>query len=211
MLIIGARGLAKEILEICHQNDLLENLHFYDDVNPESPNKLFGCFPIIRNITDAEHYFNYIDNRFTIGIGNPKIRQILFEKFHSIGGKIVSTISSKAEIGSYGINIGKGANILAGAKISNDVNIGKAPIIYYNSIITHDCTIGDFAEISPNAVLLGRTTIGNHVHIGASATILPDIKIGNNVTVAAGSVVTKDIPDNTIVAGVPAKVLRIKD
>ena len=156
-------------------------------------------------------YFNYIDNRFTIGIGNPKIRQVLFEKFHSIGGEIVSTISSKAEIGSYGINIGKGANILAGANISNDVNIGKAPIIYYNSIITHDCTIGDFAEISPNAVLLGRTTIGNHVHIGASATILPDIKIGNNVTVGAGSVVTKDIPDNTIVAGVPAKVLRIKD
>ena len=171
---------------------------------------LFGCFPIIRNFQDAEHYFNYIDNRFTIGIGNPKIRQILFEKFHSIGGKIVSTISSKAEIGSYGINIGEGANILAGAKISNDVSIGKAPIIYYNSIITHDCTIGNFAEISPNAVLLGRTTIGNHVHIGASATILPDIKIGNNVTVGSGSVVTKDIPDNTIVAGVPAKVLRIK-
>ena len=191
MLIIGAKGFAKEILEICHQNDQLENLHFYDDVSPESPNKLFGCFPIIKNITDAEHYFNYIDNRFTIGIGNPKIRQVLFEKFHSIGGEIVSTISSKAEIGSYGINIGKGANILAGANISNDVNIGKAPII--------------------NAVLLGRTTIGNHVHIGASATILPDIKIGNNVTVGAGSVVTKDIPDNTIVAGVPAKVLRIKD
>ena len=151
MLIIGAKGFAKEILEICHQNDQLENLHFYDDVSPESPNKLFGCFPIIKNITDAEHYFNYIDNRFTIGVGNPKIRQILFEKFHSIGGEIVSTISSKAEIGSYGINIGKGANILAGAKISNDVNIGKAPIIYYNSIITHDCTIGDFAEISPKS------------------------------------------------------------
>ena len=58
---------------------------------------------------------------------------------------------------------------------------------------------------------MGRTTIGNHVHIGASATILPDIKIGNNVTIGAGSVVTKDIPDNTIITGVPAKVLRIKD
>lgn len=43
--------------------------------------------------------------------------------------------------------------------------------------------------------------------IGAKTMILPDVKIGNNVVIAAGSVVTKDIPDNSIVGGVPAKVI----
>lgn len=51
--------------------------------------------------------------------------------------------------------------------------------------------------------------VGNNVWIGGSATILAGVTIGNNVVVAAGAVVTKDVPDNCIVAGVPAK--KIKD
>ena len=52
-------------------------------------------------------------------------------------------------------------------------------------------------------------TIGNDVWIGGNATILPGVTIGNNVVVAAGAVVTHDVPDNTLVAGVPAR--KIKD
>ena len=44
--------------------------------------------------------------------------------------------------------------------------------------------------------------------IGAGATVLPGVTVGENSIVAAGAVVTKDVPDNTIVAGVPARVLR---
>ncbi len=51
--------------------------------------------------------------------------------------------------------------------------------------------------------------IGNDVWIGGNVTILPGGTIGNNVVVAAGAVVTKDVPDNCLVAGIPAK--KIKD
>ena len=51
--------------------------------------------------------------------------------------------------------------------------------------------------------------VGNVVWIGGNVTILPGITIGNNVIVAAGAVVTHDVPDNCIVAGVPAR--KIKD
>jgi maltose O-acetyltransferase len=50
--------------------------------------------------------------------------------------------------------------------------------------------------------------IKDNVWIGASATINPGVTIGNNVVVGAGAVVTKDVPDNVVVAGVPAKVIR---
>ncbi len=50
--------------------------------------------------------------------------------------------------------------------------------------------------------------IGDDVWIGAGVIILPGCKIGNGVVVAAGSVVTKDIPDNVIVAGIPAKIIK---
>lgn len=50
--------------------------------------------------------------------------------------------------------------------------------------------------------------IGNHVWIGTRVTILKGVTIGDNAIIAAGSVVTKDVPNNTIVAGVPAKVIK---
>ena len=50
--------------------------------------------------------------------------------------------------------------------------------------------------------------IGNNVFIGMKSTILKGVHIGNNVIVGAGSVVVKDVPDNCIVAGNPAKIIR---
>lgn len=53
--------------------------------------------------------------------------------------------------------------------------------------------------------------IGNNCYIGTGSTILGPVRIGNNVTIGAGSVVTKDIPDNSVVAGNPARIIKRKD
>lgn len=53
----------------------------------------------------------------------------------------------------------------------------------------------------------GAIVVGNNVHIGMDSIIMPGVKIGNNVVVGCGSVVTKDIPDNSIAAGIPARVI----
>ena len=52
--------------------------------------------------------------------------------------------------------------------------------------------------------------IGDNCYISTGVTILGPVKIGNNVTIGAGAVVTKDIPDNCIVAGIPAKIIKYK-
>lgn len=208
MLVVGARGFAKELLEVIHQLSLLENLVFYDDLNKDVPDKLYGKFPVLKSLSEASSYFEKIDKRFTLGIGNPSFRNKMFEKFSKEGGDFCSTISPLAHIPSYDIEIGVGSNILAGATFSNGVTLGKGCLVYYNSIITHDCKVGDFAEISPGAVLLGKCIVGNYTHIGAGATILPGVKIGKNVIVGAGSVVTKDVPDGCVVMGVPAKFVK---
>ena len=56
-----------------------------------------------------------------------------------------------------------------------------------------------------------RPVIGNNVTLGANVNIIGDVKIGNNVIVGAGSVVVKSVPDNCVVAGVPAKVIKTLD
>lgn len=210
MLIIGAGGFAKEILEIQHQNNQLDNLCFYDDLNSDAPEKLYGKFRVLKDTMDAKEYFKNVDCHFALGIGDLTLRFALFQQFVELGGKIISTISQMAEIGHYGVSIGAGCNILGGVRISNDVRIGKGTMIYYNAIITHDVCIGDFCEVSPNAKLLGRCKIGNFVQIGTGAIVFPDVKVGDNAIIAAGAVVRTSVPENVMVAGMPAIIKKHK-
>ena len=154
-------------------------------------------------------HFNLFDSNFLIGIGNPILRYKMYRKFERLGGTLVSCVSPFAKIGNYDVHIGNGTNILDNTILSNNVKIGIGCIIYYNAVITHDCVINDFVEVSPSANILGRCRIGADTRIGSNATILPDIIIGRNVVVGAGAVVTKDVPDNCVVAGIPAVIKKI--
>ena len=57
----------------------------------------------------------------------------------------------------------------------------------------------------------GRPTIGDNVYLGANVTIIGPVHIGNNVKVGAGAVVVTDVPDNCVVGGVPAKIIKYID
>ncbi|WP_223033944.1 acetyltransferase [Hanstruepera marina] len=206
MLVIGAKGFAKEILEVLFQNNAVEELCFYDDISKDIEEKLYGEYPILNSTSQVKKHFLSIEKNFVIGIGNPKLRFLMYEKFTKIGGVLKGTISNSAQISSYGVEIDSGVNIMHGAIVSNDVKIGKGCIIYYNTVLTHDVQLGDFVEVSPSVTLLGRCKINSFCQIGANTTVLPDIVIGENVIIAAGSVVTKDVPSNCMIAGVPAVI-----
>lgn len=208
MLIIGAKGFASEVFSVLMDNNYQEEIFFYDDVNRYDKNFLYGK-QINTSINQIEFNNEIFSNHFTIGIGNPKLRKLLDEKFTLRGFELISVISNKAFISNFNVKIESGVVILPFASISPNVVIGRGAMIYYNSIITHDCIIGDYVEISPGATILGNCQIGSLTHLGSNCTILPKIKIGNNVIVAAGAVVTKDVPDNCMVAGIPAKVKKI--
>lgn len=205
MLIVGAGGLAKEILEIVHELNI-ENLYFFDDIN-ENNFYLYDKYTILKNDKDVLHIFSK-NNLFTIGIGKPLLRKRMYDKFIFLGGKIISLISNKAHVGSFGTIIGEGAVILQGAIITNDVVVGKCVLLNPNTTVSHDVKIGNFVECSPGVCITGNVKIGDFTYIGTNATILPNINIGKNVTIGAGAVVTKDIPDNSLVVGIPARIIK---
>ena len=108
---------------------------------------------------------------------------------------------------------------IRGVDLGTDCNINrKAKIDGVNPRGVH---IGDHVRISQNALVLAHdhyrdeahqyvdTYLGHHVNIGWGAVINPGIRIGNHVIVGANSVVTKDVPDGCIVAGNPARIIKV--
>ncbi len=76
---------------------------------------------------------------------------------------------------------------------------------------THDGGVGLFRKEHPGINIFGKIKIGNNVFVGSHTIFLPGVTVGNNVIIAAGSVISKDIPDNVVVGGVPAKIIKSID
>ena len=115
--------------------------------------------------------------------------------FHSCGGGC-TIMARKVPLNPKMIRIGNNVRIAS--------NVG---------LITHDIThlmLNNCDEVSSKGTVVetkGCIDIGDNVFIGAGTRILPNVKIGNYVVIGAGSVVTKDIPDRSVAAGVPARVI----
>ena len=85
---------------------------------------------------------------------------------------------------------------------------GIGVVIHSRAIIGNNCMIGQGVTIGGKSGWYEVPVIGDNVHISAGAIILRPIVIGSNVIIGANSVVVKDVPDNCIVAGVPAKIIK---
>lgn len=112
------------------------------------------------------------------------------------------TVNTEAELKignnvfiNYGVDIGCTSSVIIG----NNVKIGP-----FTNIID-----SNFHQIQPNEkIFQNPITISDNVWIGRQCIILPGVRVGKNSVIASGSVVTKDIPDNVLVAGVPARIIR---
>lgn len=109
------------------------------------------------------------------------------------------------------------ARQITGIEIHPGAEIGKDFFIDHGSgtVIGETAEIGDNVTIYQNVTLGGTSldqvkrhpTVGNNVVIGTGAKVLGPVKIGDNVRIGANSVVTKDVPDNSVVVGVPGRIV----
>jgi acetyltransferase-like isoleucine patch superfamily enzyme len=127
-------------------------------------------------------------------------------------------IGDNTKIGAF-VEIQKNARVGRNCKISSHTFICEGVTIEDNAFIGHSVTFVN--DSYPRATASGgqlqteedwkveQTVVKKGASIGSGSTILSKVVIGENAIIGAGSVVTKDVPANTIVAGNPAKVLRI--
>ena len=199
MIIIGASGHAKVVLNIAKLNNI-DILGIYDD-NPNIEK--------LNNIT-VFHHLSEIpkESEVIFAIGNNKIRQKISLQYSNFKTKIL--IHPKSVIDSN-VTIGEGSVVMASVTINNSSLIGNHCIVNTASSIDHDCMIDDFVHISPGAVLCGGVKVGTGTQIGANAVILQNVKIGKWVTIGAGAVILKDIADYSVLVGNPGRFIKYND
>lgn len=139
-------------------------------------------------------------------------REEIVEIFSELTGKQVdpSFMCFPPFYTDFGKNITIGKNVFFNTGCSfqdrGGINIGDGSMLGMNvtiATLNHGLSLETRSTTYPSPV-----KIGENVWIGSNATILPGVTIGDNSVVAAGAVVTKDVPENTVVAGVPAKAVK---
>ena len=108
-----------------------------------------------------------------------------------------------------GKNSSIGSNTTIDRAVFDSTSIGEFSNLDNLVQIAHNVNIGDFAVIAAQVGIAGSTKIGNYVTIGGQAGISGHLVIGDNVTIAGKSGVTKNIADNSIIAGFPAKDIKL--
>lgn len=123
----------------------------------------------------------------------------------------------------YGCTIGEECMIGSVVEIQSDVEVGDRSRIQSHAFLCSLVTVGDGVFVSHGVKFINdlyppsgdsaeweETIVHDGASVGTNATILP-VEIGENATIGAGAVVTEDVPENAIVAGNPAEVVRFHD
>lgn len=208
----GASGLGMECSSLAERINKIENrwtqFVFIDD-NPSKTGDLLLGYPIMTFDQLLEKY-KKDDLEFMVAIGEVATKKAIYEKLKNCGCKLTNLINPESSV-HWSVQMGEGVMIGRNAAIGPKVVIGNNVLIRGNTVLGHDSVLEDNVEVCAFSVVGGKTVVKNNSFVGLHCCLRECIEIGENAIVGMGSVVTKSVPDNAVVYGNPAKVVRYND
>lgn len=202
IIFIGAGGFASE----CYTT-LIENIKndksiffkgFLSTTNDLKPYGLQCLY-----LGNYENYEFSNDDYILITIGEPSVRESLYNKFKSKGVNFYTLIAKTAVVPNIE-NIGEGSIIANFVVVAMNTKLGVCNVLNSHSAVGHDSIIGDFNTFSTFTDICGFVSIGKNNFFTSHSTVLPHSKIGNNNKFLPATVVYKKCRNNSVMQGNPA-------
>lgn len=206
ILVFGSSGHACVIIELLEKLDY-EILGCVDSFQPKGKKVL--NYEVLGDEFILSDISKFQTNKICIAVGNNSNRKMVYEKLISINPQITfpNIISQTANI-SKTVIFGIGNVIMDNVILHSNAKLGDFNLLNTSSIIEHDCQLENFVSISPNATLCGNVKVGNCSFIGASSVVIQRTNISKSVVIGAGSVVITDCPEQSLLVGNPAKIIK---
>lgn len=207
----GASGHAKVLADLIGQ--LGGSVIALFDNNPN----IKTCLPSVPLFYGESGFYTWLSQQestediaaaIAVGGSYGSDRALLALRFEAAGLSLPTLIHPHASV-STSARLGKGAQVLAQAVVAANAILGDLCIVNNSANVDHECHLGNGVHVAPGAVLCGCVTVEDNVFIGARSVILPRLHISEGVLIGAGSVVIKNISAGDVVAGNPARSLRV--
>lgn len=215
VVILGGRGIGMIASSIIDRTGDAKVIGFLND-SLEVGTKI-GKYKKIEVIGKSENISDYLENGHAsvfiayVGFKNEKAMHRKIMSLNIASNMLYSVIDPNSVIPKEYCKIGKGVLIAPFAQLSPDTTVSDNCMLLANSFLGHDSFMDHFSHLATNAVVGADVHVGKAVHVGSNSTIREGVKIGDYSIIGGGAVVTKDVPENSIVVGNPARVLRIKE
>lgn len=208
ILIYGASGHAKMIVDIIHRNNDYTLIGFLDSLKPMD--KVVYGYNILGDLDQLPYLIEELNiEGIIIGIGENSTRRAAYHKIKEIAPQLefVSVIHPSATIATD-VSIVEGTVIMANVVINADAQVGRFCILNTASTLGHDCQMADFSSLASGATIGGNVQIGVCSAICLGARVIHDLKIGDHTVIGAGSIVLKSIGDNKTAFGTPINIIK---
>jgi sugar O-acyltransferase (sialic acid O-acetyltransferase NeuD family) len=184
LLIIGAGGHGRVVLETAELQGRWEDIVFLDDRNDVD---IVLNHRIIGKLQEYENFVGQYEYAI-VCIGDNDGRLYLIEKLLKAGYKIPVIIHPKASVSRYS-HIGQGSVILAGAVVNTNASIGTGCIININSCVDHDAVIDDGVHVCSGAVVRSMCSVGRLSYIGAGSCVKSGAVLNEKFVLQDGRVI----------------------
>jgi sugar O-acyltransferase (sialic acid O-acetyltransferase NeuD family) len=207
-VVIGAGGHARVVLDILLGGDPPVPCVLLDSDASRWGTSMMGA-PILGGDDLLPVLVQNGARDFAIGVasaGVPRLRRRLYEAALEAGLRPIAVVHPGASCSKWA-EIGRGAQIFAGAIVNAGAALGENVVVNSGAIVEHDCRLGAHVHIATGARLAGGVQVGQGAFVGAGSVIRQGIAIGAEALVGAGAVVIADVAAGTTVVGNPARRL----